>query len=146
MMKTKGVASRTVAIYSRVSTDSKTTENQERELREIATRMGRRRFDMVMAWSVDRLGRSVASFHLIVIVAVSAILWFALNFFEAALLAVTPDRVPQGYGFLGFRVCRANRRAKASAKSGDEKLSANRVAAFNGDPLAREGELVSLRA
>lgn len=82
---------RTVAIYSRVSTDSQTTENQERELREIATRMGwsimkvyrdegvsgakprserpafnalwkdatRRRFDMVMAWSVDRLGRSL---------------------------------------------------------------------------------------
>jgi DNA invertase Pin-like site-specific DNA recombinase len=83
--------SRTIAIYSRVSTDSQTTENQERELREIATRMGwsilkvyrdegvsgaksraerpafnalwedatRRRFDMVMAWSVDRLGRSL---------------------------------------------------------------------------------------
>jgi DNA invertase Pin-like site-specific DNA recombinase len=83
--------SHTVAIYSRVSTDSQTTENQERELREIATRMGwsimkvyrdegvsgaksrserpafnalwkdatRRRFDMVMAWSVDRLGRSL---------------------------------------------------------------------------------------
>jgi DNA invertase Pin-like site-specific DNA recombinase len=88
MTKTK---SHTVAIYSRVSTDSQTTENQERELREIATRMGwsimkvyrdegvsgaksraerpafnalwkdatRRRFDMVMAWSVDRLGRSL---------------------------------------------------------------------------------------
>ena len=88
MTKTK---SRTIAIYSRVSTDSQTTENQERELREIATRMGwsimkvyrdegvsgaksraerpafnalwkdatRRRFDMVMAWSVDRLGRSL---------------------------------------------------------------------------------------
>ena len=83
--------SRTIAIYSRVSTDSQTTENQERELREIASRMGwsimkvyrdegvsgaksraerpafnalwkdatRRRFDMVMAWSVDRLGRSL---------------------------------------------------------------------------------------
>jgi len=83
--------SHTVAIYSRVSTDSQTTENQERELREIATRMGwsitkvyrdegvsgaksrserpafnalwkdatRRRFDMVMTWSVDRLGRSL---------------------------------------------------------------------------------------
>ena len=83
--------SRTIAIYSRVSTDSQTTENQERELREIATCMGwsimkvyrdegvsgaksraerpafnalwkdatRRRFDMVMAWSVDRLGRSL---------------------------------------------------------------------------------------
>ncbi len=88
MTKTK---SRTIAIYSRVSTDSQTTENQERELREVATRMGwsimkvyrdegvsgaksraerpafnalwkdatRRRFDMVMAWSVDRLGRSL---------------------------------------------------------------------------------------
>src|SRR5271157_2909377 len=88
MTKTR---SHTVAIYSRVSTDSQTTENQERELREIATRMGwsimkvyrdegvsgaktraerpafnalwndatRRRFDMVMAWSVDRLGRSL---------------------------------------------------------------------------------------
>jgi DNA invertase Pin-like site-specific DNA recombinase len=81
----------TVAIYTRVSTDHQTTENQERELREIAERMGwtvvevyrdqgvsgakgrngrpafdalckdaaRRRFDMIMAWSVDRLGRSL---------------------------------------------------------------------------------------
>ena len=82
---------RIVAIYTRVSTDHQTTENQERELREIAERMGwqivelyrdegvsgaksrehrpafdalckdaaRRRFGMVMAWSVDRLGRSL---------------------------------------------------------------------------------------
>jgi DNA invertase Pin-like site-specific DNA recombinase len=82
---------RTVAIYTRVSTDHQTTENQERELREVAARMGwqivevyrdegvsgaksredhpgfdalckdaaRRRFAMVMAWSVDRLGRSL---------------------------------------------------------------------------------------
>jgi DNA invertase Pin-like site-specific DNA recombinase len=80
-----------VAIYTRVSTDHQTTENQERELRGIAERMGwtvvkvykdhgisgaksreerpafdalakdaaRRRFDLVMAWSVDRLGRSL---------------------------------------------------------------------------------------
>lgn len=80
-----------VAIYSRVSTDKQTTENQERELREIAERSGweivetyrdagisgakgrdkrpafdalckdatRRRFDLIMAWSVDRLGRSL---------------------------------------------------------------------------------------
>jgi DNA invertase Pin-like site-specific DNA recombinase len=79
------------AIYSRVSTDAQTIENQERDLREIAERVGwtivkvyrdegisgakgrddrpafdalcrdasRRRFDMVMAWSVDRLGRSL---------------------------------------------------------------------------------------
>ena len=82
---------RRVALYTRVSTDQQTTENHERELREIATRSGweivevyrdhaisgakgrdqrpafdalckdatRRKFDMVMAWSVDRLGRSL---------------------------------------------------------------------------------------
>ena len=80
-----------VAIYSRVSTDDQTTENQERELRAVAKRQGwqvvkvytdhgvsgakgrdqrpafnkmfedaaRREFDMVAAWSVDRLGRSL---------------------------------------------------------------------------------------
>ena len=79
------------AIYLRVSTDEQTTENQERELRAAADRIGheivavyrdagisgskgrdqrpgfdtmhkdaaRRRFDVVMAWSVDRLGRSL---------------------------------------------------------------------------------------
>ena len=77
-------------LYLRVSTTDQTTANQERELRELAGRMGceivhvykdhgisgaksrderpefdrllrdatRRQFDMVMAWSVDRLGRS----------------------------------------------------------------------------------------
>jgi DNA invertase Pin-like site-specific DNA recombinase len=79
------------AIYLRVSTDEQTTENQERELREVAARSGheivavyrdegisgakgrdkrprfdamhkdasRRKFDVDMAWSVDRLGRSL---------------------------------------------------------------------------------------
>ena len=78
-------------LYLRVSTLDQTTANQERELREIAGRMGceivkvykdhgisgakarderpafdalcrdatTRQFDMVMAWSVDRLGRSL---------------------------------------------------------------------------------------
>ena len=78
-------------LYLRVSTIDQTTANQERELREIASRMGceivkvyrdhgisgakgrdrrpafdklcrdaaLREFDMVMAWSVDRLGRSL---------------------------------------------------------------------------------------
>jgi DNA invertase Pin-like site-specific DNA recombinase len=82
---------RQAVIYLRVSTIEQTTANQERELREIASRMGceivkvyrdhgisgakgrdkrpafdklcrdaaRREFDMVMAWSVDRLGRSL---------------------------------------------------------------------------------------
>jgi DNA invertase Pin-like site-specific DNA recombinase len=79
------------ALYVRVSTDGQTCENQERELRASALRMGhdvvqvyrddgisgargrdrrpgfdalhrdiaRRRFDLVMAWSVCRLGRSL---------------------------------------------------------------------------------------
>ena len=78
-------------LYLRVSTIDQTTANQERELREVASRIGceivrvykdhgisgakgrdkrpefdrllrdaaRRKFDMVMAWSVDRLGRSL---------------------------------------------------------------------------------------
>src|SRR6202140_4441696 len=78
-------------LYLRVSTIEQTTANQERELREVASRMGceivhvykdhgisgakgrdkrpsfdrmcrdatKRQFDMVMAWSVDRLGRSL---------------------------------------------------------------------------------------
>jgi DNA invertase Pin-like site-specific DNA recombinase len=78
-------------LYLRVSTLDQTTANQERELREVASRMGcdivqvyrdhgisgakgrdkrpafdalcraaaRREFDVVMAWSVDRLGRSL---------------------------------------------------------------------------------------
>lgn len=80
-----------VAIYSRVSTDGQTTENQTRELMEVARRNGwevvaqfsdqgvsgakgrdkrpqfdllikgavRKEWDVVMAWSVDRLGRSL---------------------------------------------------------------------------------------
>src|SRR5215475_4339573 len=82
---------RRAVVYLRVSTIDQTTANQERELREIAGRMGceivrvykdhgisgtrgrdkrpafdklcrdaaRREFDLVMAWSVDRLGRSL---------------------------------------------------------------------------------------
>ena len=78
-------------LYLRVSTLDQTTANQERELRDVASRMGceivhvykdhgisgakgrekrpaydrllkdaaQRKFDMVMAWSVDRLGRSL---------------------------------------------------------------------------------------
>ena len=79
------------ALYARVSTDKQTTENQLKELRAVARRMGwkldgvyidkgisgakgreqrpafnellkaasRREYDVIMAWSVDRLGRSV---------------------------------------------------------------------------------------
>jgi DNA invertase Pin-like site-specific DNA recombinase len=79
------------ALYLRVSTNDQTTDNQERELRAAADRLGhtivevycdhgisggkgrekrpafdqlhrdaaRRKFDVIMAWSVDRLGRSL---------------------------------------------------------------------------------------
>ena len=82
---------RSAALYARVSTDGQSTENQLRELRQVAKRMGweivaefvdhgvsgakgrdkrpqfdalckgaiRREFDVVMAWSVDRLSRSL---------------------------------------------------------------------------------------
>jgi DNA invertase Pin-like site-specific DNA recombinase len=78
-------------LYLRVSTIDQTTANQERELRDVASRMGceivqvykdhgisgakgrekrpafdrmcrdatKRQFDVIMAWSVDRLGRSL---------------------------------------------------------------------------------------
>ena len=80
-----------VAIYTRVSTDGQSVENQRRELLAVAERRGwevvqeysdhgisgaggrdkrpsfdrmlkaatRREFDMIAAWSVDRLGRSL---------------------------------------------------------------------------------------
>jgi DNA invertase Pin-like site-specific DNA recombinase len=82
---------RRAALYLRVSTGEQTTDNQRRELDEVAKRSGwqivevyedagisgakgrdkrpafdrlcrdagRRKFDVVMAWSIDRLGRSL---------------------------------------------------------------------------------------
>ncbi len=84
-------AMKRAAVYLRVSTLDQTTASQERELREVASRMGcqivkvykdhgisgakgrdkrpafdalcrdatQRQFDLVMAWSVDQLGRSL---------------------------------------------------------------------------------------
>jgi DNA invertase Pin-like site-specific DNA recombinase len=90
MQETHAMAKR-AALYLRVSTGEQTTDNQHRELEEVASRSGwnivevyedagisgakgrdkrpafdrlckdasRRKFDVVMAWSVDRLGRSL---------------------------------------------------------------------------------------
>jgi DNA invertase Pin-like site-specific DNA recombinase len=90
-IETRGFPMKRAVLYLRVSTQDQTTANQERELREIAGRMGcdvikvykdhgisgakgrdkrpafdalcraatRRDFDVVMVWSVDRLGRSL---------------------------------------------------------------------------------------
>jgi DNA invertase Pin-like site-specific DNA recombinase len=86
-----GFPMKRAVLYLRVSTTDQTTANQERDLREVADRMGceivhvykdhgisgakgrdkrpefdrlfkdaaQRKFDLVMAWSVDRLGRSL---------------------------------------------------------------------------------------
>ena len=85
-----------VAIYARVSTDEQTNQNQEFELKKVAKRMGwtvtavyaatisgakskrpeldkllksamRKEIDVIMAWSVDRLGRSLQ--HLVTLLA-----------------------------------------------------------------------------
>jgi DNA invertase Pin-like site-specific DNA recombinase len=80
-----------VAVYTRVSTDAQTTENQQRELAKVSKQRGwkvikvytdhgisgskgrdqrpafdslikdatRGKFDIIAAWSVDRLGRSL---------------------------------------------------------------------------------------
>jgi Resolvase, N terminal domain len=89
--RAKTIPMKRAVLYLRVSTLDQTTANQERELREVAERMGceivhvykdhgisgakdrdkrpafnalmrdanQRKFDLVMAWSVDRLGRSL---------------------------------------------------------------------------------------
>src|ERR1700680_4838849 len=70
------ISMKRVAIYIRVSTSKQDTDNQRRELEAVAVRSGwqivkrpgldamlkavnAREFDMVGAWSVDRLGRSL---------------------------------------------------------------------------------------
>jgi DNA invertase Pin-like site-specific DNA recombinase len=58
---------RRVGIYLRVSTDGQTTENERRELEAVAARgfdrllkdATARKINMIAAWSVDRLGRSL---------------------------------------------------------------------------------------
>src|SRR5271154_4538604 len=48
-----------IAIYLRVSTSKQETSNQRRGLDAMMKAVNAREFDMVAAWSVDRLGRSL---------------------------------------------------------------------------------------
>ncbi len=112
---------KTVAIYTRVSTDKQTVENQLIELRSLCERLGytivqeysdqgisgakgrndrpaldamlkaatQRKFDMVMCWSLDRLGRSLQ--HLIEILNELQSLKVDLYFHQQAMDTSTPS-------------------------------------------------------
>ncbi len=108
-----------VVIYSRVSTNKQTTENQRLELREVAKRnnwtiveelnddgisgskgrkdrpafdrlhlmVARKEVDLVMAWSIDRLGRSITEGRL------SFAIFSAIAEFERSIIR---DRINAG--------------------------------------------------
>jgi DNA invertase Pin-like site-specific DNA recombinase len=113
--------SKRIAIYSRVSTDKQTVENQTRELRSLCERLGytivqeysdsgisgakgrsdrpaldamlkaatQRKFDMVMCWSIDRLGRSLQ--HLVEILNELQALKIDLFFQQQGMDTSTPS-------------------------------------------------------
>jgi DNA invertase Pin-like site-specific DNA recombinase len=176
-----------VAIYTRVSTDHQTTENQERELREIAERMGwaivkvyrdegisgaksraerpafdtlckdaaRRRFEMVMAWSVDRLGRSLQD--LVAFLSELHALGIDLFLHQQGLDTTTPagKAMFQMMGvFAEFeramireRVKSGLERAKAQGKAlGRKPIAAEKEAAIRADLLAAKAGIIKLAA
>ena len=178
---------KTVAIYTRVSTDHQTTENQERELRAIAERMGwqiykvypdegvsgaksraerpafdalckdaaRRRFDMVMAWSVDRLGRSLQD--LVAFLSDLHVLRVDLFLHQQGLDTTTPagKAMFQMMGvFAEFeramireRVKSGLERAKAQGKTlGRRRIDPGKEAAIRADLLAAKAGVMKLAA
>jgi DNA invertase Pin-like site-specific DNA recombinase len=184
---TKATKRRTAAIYVRVSTDRQTTENQERELRGIAKRMGwtvvkvykdegvsgaksraerpafdamckdaaRRRFEMVMAWSVDRLGRSLQD--LVNFLSELHALGIDLLLHQQGLDTTTPagKALFQMMGvFAEFeramireRVKSGLERAKAEGKTlGRPPIDAEKEAAIRADLQARKAGIVRLAA
>ena len=110
-----------VCLYCRVSTSHQTPENQLRELREVAERMGyeivsefidngisgaksrkdrpaldemmklaiQRKFEMVMCWSIDRLGRSLQ--HLVEILNELHAMKIDLYFMQQGMDTTTPS-------------------------------------------------------
>ena len=119
-----GKAMKRAVLYLRVSTIDQTTANQERELQEVATRMGceivkvykdhgisgakgrdkrpgfdrllkdatARKVDMIAAWSVDRLGRSLQ--HLVGFLNELQALGCDLYLHQQALDTSTPSGAP----------------------------------------------------
>ena len=143
-----------VCLYCRVSTTHQTSENQLRELRAIAGRMGyeivsefidngisgaksrkdrpaldemmkfatQRKFEMVMCWSIDRLGRSLQ--HLVEILNELQAMKIDLFFMQQGMDTTTPSgrMIFSVFGAIGEfernlireRVIAGQQRAKAS--------------------------------
>jgi DNA invertase Pin-like site-specific DNA recombinase len=143
-----------VCLYCRVSTTYQTSENQLRELRAVAERMGyeivpefidngisgaksikdrpaleemmklatQRKFEMVMCWSIDRLGRSLQ--HLVEILNELQAMKIDLYFMQQGMDTTTPSgrMIFSVFGAIGEfernlireRVIAGQQRAKAS--------------------------------
>ena len=143
-----------VCLYCRVSTTHQTSENQLRELRAVAGRMGyeivselidngisgaksikdrpaleemmklatQRKFEMVMCWSIDRLGRSLQ--HLVEILNELQAMKIDLYFMQQGMDTTTPSgrMIFSVFGAIGEfernlireRVIAGQQRAKAS--------------------------------
>ena len=143
-----------VCLYCRVSTTHQTSENQLRELRAVAERMGyeivsefidngisgsksrkdrpaldemmklatQRKFEMVMCWSIDRLGRSLQ--HLVEILNELQAMKIDLYFMQQGMDTTTPSgrMIFSVFGAIGEfernlireRVIAGQQRAKAS--------------------------------
>ena len=143
-----------VCLYCRVSTTHQTSENQLRELRAVAQRMGyeiisefidngisgaksrkdrpaldemmklatQRKFEMVMCWSIDRLGRSLQ--HLVEILNELQAMKIDLFFMQQGMDTTTPSgrMIFSVFGAIGEfernlireRVIAGQQRAKAS--------------------------------
>ena len=143
-----------VCLYCRVSTTHQTSENQLRELRAVAERMGyeivsefidngisgaksrkdrpaldemmklatQRKFEMVMCWSIDRLGRSLQ--HLVEILNELQAMKIDLYFIQQGMDTTTPSgrMIFSVFGAIGEfernlireRVIAGQQRAKAS--------------------------------
>jgi len=143
-----------VCLYCRVSTTHQTSENQLRELRAVAERMGyeivsefidngisgaksrkdrpaldemmklatQRKFEMVMCWSIDRLGRSLQ--HLVEILNELQAMKIDLYFMQQGMYTTTPSgrMIFSVFGAIGEfernlirdRVIAGQQRAKAS--------------------------------
>lgn len=188
IMTTKKATARIrCAIYSRVSTDHQTTENQERELIERAERAGwevvkvykdqgisgarsgkdrpafdamrkdaaKRKFDVVAAWSVDRLGRSLQT----LVEFLSDIHGFGVDLYlhQQGVDTTTPagKALFQMMGvfaeyeraIIRERVLSGLERAKAQGKTlGRRPINAEKEAAIRADLVAAKAGIIKLAA